>query len=41
MPASMCSMNLGKHEYYGKLIAYEREKAERQVWKRPRRPPQS
>ena len=29
------SMNLSKHEYYGKLIAYEREKAERQVWKRP------
>jgi ribosomal protein S18 acetylase RimI-like enzyme len=33
------SMNLSKHEYYGKLIAYEREKAERQVWKRPRRRP--
>jgi ribosomal protein S18 acetylase RimI-like enzyme len=31
------SMNLSKHEYYGKLIAYEREKAERQIWKRPRR----
>ncbi|NJP10449.1 MAG: GNAT family N-acetyltransferase [Leptolyngbyaceae cyanobacterium RU_5_1] len=30
------SMNLSKHEYYGKLIAYEREKAERAVWKRPR-----
>ncbi|KGF73304.1 acetyltransferase [Neosynechococcus sphagnicola sy1] len=23
------SMNLGKHEYYGRLIAYERDKAER------------
>lgn len=33
------SMNLSKHEYYGKLIAYEREKAERAVWKRPRRRP--
>lgn len=31
------SMNLGKHEYYGKLIAYERAKAERSVWKRPTR----
>jgi ribosomal protein S18 acetylase RimI-like enzyme len=31
------SMNLSKHEYYGRLIAYEREKAERAVWKRPRR----
>jgi len=31
------SMNLSKHEYYGKLIAYEREKAERQVWKRPKK----
>ncbi|MDX2229495.1 MAG: GNAT family N-acetyltransferase [Leptolyngbyaceae cyanobacterium bins.349] len=35
------SMNLSKHEYYGKLIAYEREKAERAVWKRPRRPTKS
>jgi ribosomal protein S18 acetylase RimI-like enzyme len=35
------SMNLSKHEYYGKLIAYEREKAERAVWKRPRRRPAS
>jgi ribosomal protein S18 acetylase RimI-like enzyme len=33
------SMNLSKHEYYGKLIAYEREKAERAVWKRPRQRP--
>jgi ribosomal protein S18 acetylase RimI-like enzyme len=31
------SMNLSKHEYYGKLITYEREKAERSVWKRPTR----
>ena len=31
------SMNLSKHEYYGRLIAYEREKAERSVWKRSRR----
>jgi ribosomal protein S18 acetylase RimI-like enzyme len=31
------SMNLSKHEYFGKLIAYEREKAERAVWKKPRR----
>ncbi len=35
------SMNLSKHEYYGKLIAYEREKAERAVWKRPRSPRKS
>jgi len=35
------SMNLSKHEYYGKLIAYEREKAERAVWKLPRRPTKS
>jgi ribosomal protein S18 acetylase RimI-like enzyme len=35
------SMNLSKHEYYGRLIAYEREKAERNVWKRPRRPNKS
>lgn len=33
------SMNLSRHEYFGKLIAYEREKAERGVWKRPRRRP--
>ncbi|NDJ17049.1 GNAT family N-acetyltransferase [Myxacorys almedinensis] len=33
------SMNLSQHEYYGKLIAYEREKADRKVWKRPRRRP--
>ena len=31
------SMNLSKHDYYGRLIAYEREKAERSVWKRSRR----
>jgi ribosomal protein S18 acetylase RimI-like enzyme len=31
------SMNLSKHEYYGRLIAYEREKAERSVWQRSRR----
>lgn len=30
------SMNLSRHEYYGRLIAYEREKAERSAW-RPRR----
>lgn len=30
------SMDLSQHEYYGKLIAYEREKADRKVWKRPR-----
>ena len=35
------SMNLSKHEYYGKLIAYEREKAERSVGKRPRSPRKS
>ena len=35
------SIDLSKHEYYGKLIAYEREKAERKVWKRPRRPTKS
>ena len=33
------SLNLSKHEYYGKLIAYEREKAERAVWKRPHHRP--
>lgn len=33
------SMNLSRHEYFGKLIAYEREKAERAAWKRPRRRP--
>ncbi len=33
------SMNLSKHDYYGRLISYEREKAERGVWKRPRRRP--
>jgi len=33
------SMNLSKHEYFGRLIAYEREKADRSVWKRPRRRP--
>lgn len=31
------SMNLIKHEYYGKLIAYERSKADRQRNSRPRR----
>jgi len=35
------SMDLSEQEYYGKLIAYEREKAERKVWKRPRRPTKS
>lgn len=30
------SMNLGKHEYYGRLIAYERQKAERAGYKRTR-----
>jgi ribosomal protein S18 acetylase RimI-like enzyme len=30
------SMNLGKHEYYGRLIAYERQKAERAGYKRSR-----
>ena len=30
------SMNLGKHEYYGRLIAYERHKAERAGYKRSR-----
>ncbi len=34
------SMNLSKHEYYGRLLAYEREKAERSAWTRPRRRPQ-
>jgi ribosomal protein S18 acetylase RimI-like enzyme len=33
------SLNLSKHDYYGRLISYEREKAERSVWKRPRRRP--
>lgn len=33
------SMNLSKHEYYGRLIAYEREKAERSAYKRSRRRP--
>jgi ribosomal protein S18 acetylase RimI-like enzyme len=34
------SMNLSDHEYYGRLIAYEREKAERTGWwSRPRRRP--
>ncbi|MFB2882232.1 GNAT family N-acetyltransferase [Floridanema aerugineum] len=33
------SMNLSKHEYYGRLIAYEREKAERAAYKRSRRRP--
>uniref|UniRef100_B8HSD5 GCN5-related N-acetyltransferase n=1 Tax=Cyanothece sp. (strain PCC 7425 / ATCC 29141) TaxID=395961 RepID=B8HSD5_CYAP4 len=31
------SMNLTKHEYYGRLIAYERDKAERIGYRRPRR----
>jgi ribosomal protein S18 acetylase RimI-like enzyme len=32
------SMNLTKHEYYGRLIAYERDKAERMIHgRRPRR----
>jgi len=31
------SMNLTKHEYYGKLIAYERSKADRDRNRRPRR----
>jgi len=29
-------MNLSKHEYYGRLIAYERQKAERAGYKRSR-----
>ncbi|PSB18995.1 N-acetyltransferase [Phormidesmis priestleyi ULC007] len=33
------SMNLSDHDYYGRLIAYEREKADRAIWKRPRRRP--
>ncbi|MBW4521503.1 MAG: GNAT family N-acetyltransferase [Scytolyngbya sp. HA4215-MV1] len=33
------SMNLSRHDYYGRLIAYERDKAERAVWKRSRRRP--
>lgn len=32
------SVNLSKHEYYGKLIAYERNKAERAGLKRASRP---
>lgn len=32
------SMNLGKHEFYGRLIAYERDKAERVRQRRPKRP---
>jgi ribosomal protein S18 acetylase RimI-like enzyme len=31
------SMDLGTHDYYGRLIAYERGKAERAGWSRPRR----
>ncbi|OKH24832.1 GNAT family N-acetyltransferase [Hydrococcus rivularis NIES-593] len=31
------SMNLSKHEYYGRLIAYERDKAERSGYRTPRR----
>lgn len=31
------SMNLSRHEYYGRLIAYERDKAERAVWRPKRR----
>ncbi|HEY9642195.1 MAG TPA: GNAT family N-acetyltransferase [Coleofasciculaceae cyanobacterium] len=33
------SLNLSKHEYYGKLLAYERNKAERTKAKRHRRRP--
>lgn len=33
------SMNLNKHPYYGRLIAYEREKAERAAYRRSRRRP--
>ncbi|NKB17327.1 MAG: GNAT family N-acetyltransferase, partial [Pseudanabaena sp. CRU_2_10] len=33
------SMNLSKHDYYGKLIAYERDKAERNKFRRPHRRP--
>ncbi|AFY72544.1 acetyltransferase [Synechococcus sp. PCC 7502] len=33
------SMNLTKHEYFGKLIAYERDKAERSRHRRPNRYP--
>jgi ribosomal protein S18 acetylase RimI-like enzyme len=33
------SLNLSKHEYYGRLLAYERDKAERVRIKRPRRRP--
>lgn len=33
------SMNLSRHEYYGRLIAYEREKVERAAYKRSRRRP--
>ncbi len=33
------SMNLNKHYYYGKLISYEREKAERTAYKGSRRRP--
>lgn len=33
------SMNLTKHEYYGKLIAYERDKSERVRHRRSRRRP--
>lgn len=32
------SMNLSKHKFYGRLIAYERDKAERVRQRRPRRP---
>jgi ribosomal protein S18 acetylase RimI-like enzyme len=32
------SMNLSKHEIYGRLISYERDKAERVKQRRPKRP---
>jgi ribosomal protein S18 acetylase RimI-like enzyme len=35
------SMNLNKHPYYGRLITYEREKAERAAYQRSRRRPAS
>lgn len=33
------SLNLSKHDFYGRLLEYERDKAERERGKRPRRRP--
>jgi ribosomal protein S18 acetylase RimI-like enzyme len=31
------SLNLSKHEYYGRLVEYERDRAERHLYRRPKR----